>query len=268
MGMAASQARFLQLTARRSNVEYQGQQINQQRLALANESAGLMQKQLALTVPVPPSSTDDKYNKPSYDFYDPTDDLKKNIVFEFDTDGETIIGYEVTYNKYSTDGSYQTITRKNTDATPIYTITTSGLSYSPTTNTVSLTGGTAGTTYVGGIEVDSNSGRVSSMIIALATGATTVSTNSSGSVALTYSAKFDERAYNDDMNKYEYRKATYEYEIEKINAQTADIQRKDQSLELKMKQLDTEHTAIQTEIEAVQKVITTNIDASYKTFGS
>ena len=40
MGMAASQARFLGLTARKSNVEYQVQQINQQRTSLANESLG------------------------------------------------------------------------------------------------------------------------------------------------------------------------------------------------------------------------------------
>ena len=39
MGMAASQARFLGLTARKSNNEYQVQQINQQRLDLANQQA-------------------------------------------------------------------------------------------------------------------------------------------------------------------------------------------------------------------------------------
>ena len=37
MGMAASQARFLGLTARKSNNEYQAQQINQQRLDLASQ---------------------------------------------------------------------------------------------------------------------------------------------------------------------------------------------------------------------------------------
>ena len=35
MGMAASQARFLSLTARKSNIEYEGQQINEQRLTAA-----------------------------------------------------------------------------------------------------------------------------------------------------------------------------------------------------------------------------------------
>ena len=41
MGMAASQARYIALTARKSNVEYEGQQINQSRLLLANQSADL-----------------------------------------------------------------------------------------------------------------------------------------------------------------------------------------------------------------------------------
>ena len=36
MGLAASQARFLNLTARKTNLEYEGQQINQQRTTLAN----------------------------------------------------------------------------------------------------------------------------------------------------------------------------------------------------------------------------------------
>lgn len=37
MGMSASQARYLGLTARKNNNEYQAQQINQQRLLMANE---------------------------------------------------------------------------------------------------------------------------------------------------------------------------------------------------------------------------------------
>ncbi len=58
MGMSASQARFLALTARKSNVEFQGQQVNQQRTSLANESSGLFNQMLELQVPVPPSATD------------------------------------------------------------------------------------------------------------------------------------------------------------------------------------------------------------------
>ena len=68
MGLAASQARFLGLTARKSNVEYQGQQINQARTALSNEVMGLFKKYNALDVPVPPSKTD--YTKTVYTLED------------------------------------------------------------------------------------------------------------------------------------------------------------------------------------------------------
>ena len=44
MGMAASQARFLGLTARKSNNEYQAQQINQERLALSNQQEELVKR--------------------------------------------------------------------------------------------------------------------------------------------------------------------------------------------------------------------------------
>lgn len=66
MGMAASQARFLNLTARRTNIEYQGQQINQQRTELANQSASLYNQMLSLQVPVPPNTQD--YTKVVYTF--------------------------------------------------------------------------------------------------------------------------------------------------------------------------------------------------------
>ena len=48
MGMAASQARYLAMTARRSNCEYEGQQINQARTNLANEEAGLFNEMLKI----------------------------------------------------------------------------------------------------------------------------------------------------------------------------------------------------------------------------
>lgn len=66
MGMAASQARFLGLTARKTNVEYEGQQVNQQRTALANQSAGLFNEMLTLTVPTPPLANN--YSRTEYVF--------------------------------------------------------------------------------------------------------------------------------------------------------------------------------------------------------
>ena len=68
MGMAASQARYLALTARKTNTEYEGQQINQARTALANQSANLFNRLLDLKVPNPPKTTD--YTKIQYSYND------------------------------------------------------------------------------------------------------------------------------------------------------------------------------------------------------
>ena len=93
MGMAASQARFLGLTARKTNVEYEGQQVNQQRTALANQSAGLFNQMLTLQVPVPPSATD---------YY--------NMRYSYQQNGQT---YEITNYTASatTTGAYDVTVR-------------------------------------------------------------------------------------------------------------------------------------------------------------
>ena len=58
MGMSASQARLLSLQARQSNLEYQGQQINQERTILSQQCTALYNSLLAMTVPTPPSTQD------------------------------------------------------------------------------------------------------------------------------------------------------------------------------------------------------------------
>ena len=66
--MAASQARYLGLTARKTNVEYEGQQVNQARTALANQSANTFNELLALEVPTAPSTQD--YTTLQYSYQD------------------------------------------------------------------------------------------------------------------------------------------------------------------------------------------------------
>ena len=68
MGMAASQARFLGLTARKNNVEFEGQQINQQRTALSNKSASYYTDLLGMSVPTPPAVED--FTQTVYSFND------------------------------------------------------------------------------------------------------------------------------------------------------------------------------------------------------
>ncbi len=64
MGMAASQARYLALVERNNDLEYQGQQINQQRTTLSDQVNALYNSLLVMNVPTPPSTAD--YTKVVY----------------------------------------------------------------------------------------------------------------------------------------------------------------------------------------------------------
>lgn len=94
MGMAASQARFLGLTARKTNTEYEGQQINQQRTTLSNTTANYYNQLLGMSVPVPPSVAD--YTKTVYTFKDGAlnNSISSMIAKE---NGEYLISYTSTW---------------------------------------------------------------------------------------------------------------------------------------------------------------------------
>lgn len=86
------------------------------------------------------------------------------------------------------------------------------------------------------------------------------------SLELEASTETDSLAYNEAMEQYKYAQHLYDKEQQEINKKTEIIQQQDRNLELKLERLDTERTQITTEIEALEKVITDNIEASYKTF--
>ncbi len=121
MGMAASQARFLGLTARKTNTEYEGQQINQQRTTLSNQSANYYNQLLGMTVPVPPSTAD--YTKTVYTFKDGSlnNSLSSMIA---QVDGTYLVSYTATWtNDFAVIKTAPTIyTRQNvgTEQTPQY----------------------------------------------------------------------------------------------------------------------------------------------------
>lgn len=96
MGMAASQARYLALLARKSNCEYEGQQINQSRLALSNQSADLFNQMMALQVPATPSKSDFTIQKYSF-----TDGMNEYMIDKWnklsDSEGDGY-NYAVTYH--------------------------------------------------------------------------------------------------------------------------------------------------------------------------
>lgn len=94
MGMAASQARFLGLTARKTNTEYEGQQVNQQRTMLANKSANYYNDLLGMTVPTPPSV--DEYTKTVYTFNDGALENTVNSMIA-QKDGRFLVSYTRTW---------------------------------------------------------------------------------------------------------------------------------------------------------------------------
>ena len=121
MGMAASQARFLGLTARKTNVEYEGQQVNQQRTTLSNQSANYYNQLLGMEVPTPPSVQD--YTKTVYSF---TDGSLQNTITSLiaQANGEFLISYTRTYTDTSAVVSTNSsiVTRTGTEGNYKYSV--------------------------------------------------------------------------------------------------------------------------------------------------
>jgi hypothetical protein len=354
--MSASQARFLCLTARKNNVEFEGQQINQQRTTLSNESGSYYSELCNMTVPTPPSIDD--YTKVSYTFDDgaltntitsmivkdnnkysisyiqqwqddysivsasssiisKTDDgykigssilrilgdttgyniSKDSYLSGLDKDqladllkeeeyfqtmlNETVLGnvsasdnWYVRYVKDSSTGSYKPYFYQASDVENDSKYTDDGYATS-NINCYSL-GSSTKTKEVlnatGSVEKDST-GRYISIILYQTDDDGNIKKNDDGSeiyteYSLTTNTATDEDAYNDAMNQYNYEQYQYDQKVQEINSKIEIIQQQDKSLELELKQLDTEESAISTEIDAVKKVISKNVENSFKTFNA
>ena len=113
-------------------------------------------------------------------------------------------------------------------------------------------------TQLSGVQIEfDTTGRISSM------------TDAEGNTyTMTASTETDDNAYEDAYNQYTYDQYVYDQKQNEINAHIEILQAQDKNLELRLSQLNTEHSAIQTEMEAVNKVISKNIDTSFKTFNA
>ena len=358
MGMSASQARFLSLTARKNNVEFQGQQINQQRTTLSNESSSYYSELCNMVVPTPPSVDD--YTKVSYTFDDGalTNTVTSMLV---NPDPKKQGLYSISYiqqwqDDYSIVSSSSSLVAKEGDNYKIGTSTLRKLgSYSdynkdsdPYLSTLTdkqledlqeqekyymamlneyksgnpsstsewyvryIKDTTSGTyvpyfysndeltvddKYVDGYanincysigsstkpkEVLNQTGRVEKDSSGRYISITLYQTDENGNIkkdpesgtelattySLTTNTSTDEEAYNDALNQYRYEQNQYDKKIQEINSKLEIVQQQDKSLELNLKQLDTEENAISTELEAVKKVISKNVESSFKTFNA
>lgn len=354
MGMAASQARFLSLTARKTNVEYEGQQINQQRTSLSNESSNYYSQLCNMVVPTPPSSED--YTKTIYTFVDGSETNTINSLIA-QKDGLYILNYTQSYETEDMVSNGSVITTRKADASGNYeyyigatklremkagakptdedikndpylsTLETAEVedilkmeeqyigmlsqkygqdewfvkyqknsstgSYEPVfysksqvadadysdktgTSLSGIKSYTYGQTKAtkeiknakARVEQDTSGRYISIYIYDLNADGSIKDDKSGTEYTLTASSQSDDAAYNDAMNQYNYNKAKYDQDIQSINAQIEIIQGQDKDLELRLKQLDTEENAISTELDAVKKVISKNVESSFKTFNA
>ena len=352
MGMSASQARFLSLTARKTNVEYEGQQINQQRTALSNESSNYYSQLTSLAVPVPPSSSD--YSKITYTFQDGTENnTVTSLVATKDTKttGVYMLNYvqEIPANNMVVNGT-SIITKTGSDYTiGAITLQTAGdddssvekftkagipfevanamsaeeranklavekqyvamasekyatndwmVRYQKNSSTGSYDAVLYSKKELDNADYNEKTGASLSGIKQYVFGETTesreiknahakVEQDASGRYIslfiyddyekdptsgtkydLTTTTEADDAAYNDAMNQYYYDKAQYDQKVQEVNSKIEIIQVQDKNLELKLKQLDTEQNAISTEMDAVKKVISKNVESSFKTFNA
>lgn len=351
MGMAASQARWISLAARKSNVEYEGQQINQARTALSNQSSELWNQLYSMEVPTAPSTSDYTTTQYSFENGDQTQTISKIQDANYtDPDGIQYNSYVTYYSKVSeytgirntnsnpqvqyvpatetTDAYYMVGTKKLTQLSTVDRTDTSSTGswgtysaeldqiakdwpntqvakdwldyvnngneealkniylWTDSSSHVNFASRTASTTdsleaciqdptsslhsyysdyqttnkevsKYGIIEYDS-SGRATSLQLE----------GSSVTYNLSTESVTDENAYNDAMNQYNYEQQVYEKKVQDINAKTEQIQTEDRTLELRLKALDTEQNALQTEMDAVHKIISKNIESTFKTFES
>lgn len=351
MGMAASQARWISLAARKTNVEYEGQQINQARTALANQTSELWNRLYNMKVPTAPSTADFTTMQYSFEMGGTPEIIKEVQDASYtDSDGIQYNSYVTYYSKISEyKGIRNTLTNPQVQYVPA-TDTSSGyymvgtkklacLSEVDRTDTsrtsvwgtysaqldqiledwpdtqvakdwkafkdsgsaatldniyywtdlngeVNYASKTASTSdsldycisdataalhsYYSNYQ--SSTKEVSKYAIMEYDGsgrATSIQLEGSSAVyELSTSTITDENAYNDAMNQYNYDQAVYEKNVQDINARTEQIQTEDRTLELRLKALDTEQNALQTEMEAVHKIISKNIESTFKTFES
>lgn len=134
MALAASQARFLGLTARKSNKEYEGQQVNQQRMALAEEVNSLQKKLNTLSRPIPPDTL--QFYKTNYQFEltnTTSSDGTYVITNYFNKNDGSAYPYTIyatrTYDKYAATGAKipgNTISKRTEEGETVYYYTPVG----------------------------------------------------------------------------------------------------------------------------------------------
>ena len=235
MGLAASNARWMSLIGRMSDLEYRGQQINQQRLAIASQ-----EQQLAET-------------------YNTQLNQMKIVVNTIDqTNGGVVVAQNLSLAALASVNV--SLWQYNTTTSSYNQVTTDPGSAVPTQ-------GFLDGTYV----TATNNQALASTNINSTTG---LPVNQVGTIAGQPAYQFDWQSAQSSQtangSSIQYVQDTTQEQIasDQYEASLAQLEPADKQLEMQLKDIDTQHQSVQTEMDAVKKVIDKNIEQSFKTFNA
>lgn len=243
MGLAASQGRLLLLTARKSDLEYQDQQIAQQRLILSQQLESVSSEYARKTgnrnMKITFSTQQTQTNKANQR------DLNMLNFMEYvvesgamyrivDAEGKVIVPTTNNKNSEAIDNYLEQIGADDSDVKHLKV-----LYHEDACN--ALQEGLRNGIYR--IQVGTDDGESGEGI------------------------EWDDISWSgmSDITDGYYTEDDAQAEAE-YNTKTSAIQSKDKRLELQQNQIETQHKAVETEVESVQKIIQSNIESSFKMF--
>lgn len=286
MGLAASQGRYLALTARNSDLVYEAQQISQQRLALATETQTIADEYTeAMNNTVMMANLADGSQRLTYDIItskDPFSGLNMRIV---DLNGNIVVPpYQSSINISYIDENGEEVTEKITSP--------SDFANKYMSEDIQIE--EMGSWSLEELEEYYNQNYTTSGVVVTYDSGLDSSIKNENERYL-FDEKCKDPEYLQDMltsGEWSLQQVDAENEDEWTNVEwqgttsisevydTSDdaaaeakyqsamtaIQKQDKMLELKLEQVQTEQSAIEKEIESVKNVISKNIESSFKTF--
>ncbi len=290
MGLAASQGRYLSLTARLSDLVYEGQQISQQRLQLAKETQQIAEEYTeAMNNTVLQATTAEGGTQQlTYDIItnqDPFSGLCMRIV---DSNGNVVVpSTGETLSVTTTDGEGNETTESFTSTSSFISAYMSDLSGDEVNemsgwslsevkdyyeNNYASTDSSAGLSISYEYSNLINEGERYAYDEYITDASYLQEMLESGEYTLQQVSTSEENGWEDIVWQgsssisevyYTADDAAAEAEYE---AATKEIQKRDQILELRLEQVQTEEEAVETEIDSVKEIIDKNIENSFKTF--
>lgn len=300
MGLAASQGRYLCLTARNNDLVYEGQQISQQRVALAEKtqeaaekySEAMNKKVMQATVMIDGQNVQQQL---TYDLLINRDTFSGLGMRIVDTDGNVVVPGEFAEIKKQEAGKEATTSRvysveefiskymsdideagraeigSSMAKASEYFNTTYKASHAETTNGLTSVAATAANNYNGLVKegehtlTDENCLTPEYIQKMLNSGDWLLEQGQLNSKTNEYSYNsFVWQAANNIIEVYD-EKAAAAAEAE-YEASMAELNKRDKVLELRLEEVETEQGAVEKEIESIKQVIDKNIEDSFKTF--